>query len=403
MSVNQNAGARPQAPSQLAADPEPPTTYLTLLRNSPRHHQAFFLSVALQIVCIVTERLWLFAATDLADGAKLRQAVWFLLILVLSTLFVGYFAVHSVLQTNAVETAAFFIASLLLLSRLAVEFFNRADECDTAQTQAVCAAFLGLSTFFIIAAMCFTGTMFRDLEWKRYKAIGAEVGTRRMYKLYELFSAVRKLDLQFSLIALVTGLVFFVRNPAGDIATYALVANVALFGVEVAWERLGARGIKDESARALYGFWALSALLPSAIIAVAADAVSGGDVLLREASPSVRTTIAVMGALAVVNRIATVACSVALFYNFGPNYVGLRRIIMGDRKSKFNSRMRNLPPATDVKAGPSAAGAGAATPSALGGPAPAAPVVAPADVGVTLNPFDVATKKGADIAEWGRR
>jgi hypothetical protein len=41
--------------------------------------------------------------------------------------------------------------------------------------------------------------MFRDLKWKRYKAVGAEVDTRHMYLRYELFLAVKQVDLQVRL------------------------------------------------------------------------------------------------------------------------------------------------------------------------------------------------------------
>jgi hypothetical protein len=340
---------------------------LTLLRNSPWHHQAFVAVVVVQCAFLLAERAWLFSVTDLSSEAALRQAVYFLLVLCLSALFVLYFAVHSVLQANAFETAAFIVASLLLLARLAAEYFQRSDECATAGAQLVCAGFLGASLILVFLALGFTVSIYRDLAWKRYKAIGAEVATREMYQLYEIFSAVRKLDVQFSLITLITGLVFLVGGSggtsagggSGGAATAAqLAANVLLFAVELAWERLGDAGIKGESPHHLWAFWALSPLLPCFIVAIAADALTNADsaLLARAATGSLRYTIAAMGALAILNRLATVACSAFLYRNFGPRYVGLRRIIMSDRKVKFNSRKASY--ARDA-VGPPGAGAGA--------------------------------------------
>ena len=355
---------------------------MTMLRNSPWHHQAFVAVVVVQCASLLAERAWLFSVTDLTNEASLRQAVYFLLVLCLSALFVLYFAVHSVLQANAFETAAFIVASLLLMARLAAEYFQRSDECATAGAQLVCAGFLGASLVLVFLALGFTVSIYRDLAWKRYKAIGAEVATREMYRLYEIFSAVRKLDVQFSLITLITGLVFLVGGSGGSAgggsggaATAAqLAANVLLFAVELAWERLGDAGIKGESPHHLWAFWALSPLLPCFIVAIAADALTNADsvLLARAATSNLRYTIAAMGALAILNRLATVACSVFLYRNFGPRYVGLRRIIMSDRKVKFNSRKASYardtvgPPGAGAGAGAGAGGAGSGAASAGG-------------------------------------
>ena len=114
----------------------------------------------------------------------------------------------------------------------------------------------------------------QDLKWRKYKAIGADPGTRHLYlrsvlfmwvlmithtpsrgcvvscclpyeshprqgigactpltfasssRRYELFSALRKLDFQFSIILLITGIVFF--SDSADLVA-GLVPNVLLF------------------------------------------------------------------------------------------------------------------------------------------------------------------------------
>jgi hypothetical protein len=369
-------------------------SYWTLLKNSPRHHQFFFATVLVQCLCVVLERCLLILNTK---AENVRQDVWFFLVIMISVGFVGYFAVHSVLQTNAFETAAFFFASLLLITRLAVEYANNSDECAN-QSRVLCGVFLGVNLVFIIAAMAFTQIMYKDLEWKRYKAIGAEVSTRRMYKLFELFSALRKLDLQFSLIALITGLTFFVQGSTVT-STIALSVNCVLFIIELAWERLGDSGIKGEEPKALFGFWALSGALPICIILSTIDVISNGtNGLFGDASWSVRATIVVMGILAIVNRVATVVCSVLLFRNFGPNYVGLRRIIMGDRKGKFNQRAQQASFAPDsgvsmsVNNDPITAEAKAASTTST------STNNNPTSTGV-INPVDVALAVGV-VKEW---
>ena len=56
------------------------------------------------------------------------------------------------------------------------------------------------------------------------------------------------------------------------------------------------------------------------------------------ASITVQGTIAAFAVLAIINRIATVACSIILYRNFGERYAGLRRIFDGGRMRKFVPR-----------------------------------------------------------------
>jgi hypothetical protein len=183
--------------------------------------------------------------------------------------------------------------------------------------------------------------MAQDLRWTRYKAIGADPTVRRVYQRYELFSAMRKLDVQFSLIILVTGLVFM--SDSVDTLP-GLIPNIILFLIEIVWERIGVLGVQGESAAYLFAFWGLSLCLPAFILAVIF--VSGTNtasvcLLLRwecgcfsENVPGVRAvsssplfdrirdndeviTILIFAIMSLVSRVVTVASSVLLFREFG--------------------------------------------------------------------------------------
>jgi len=144
------------------------------------------------------------------------------------------------------------------------------------------------------------------------------------------------LDVQFSAITLITGLVFFVGAP-GPLSAPALGVNVFLFAVELIWERVGVAGITKESKPHLIVFWALSLLLPAFIIALGCEEVLSGNLFSRaKTGSSLRSLIVVMGVLALLTRVATVASSILLARAFGPEYVELRRILEGDRKAAFS-------------------------------------------------------------------
>jgi hypothetical protein len=64
-------------------------SYFTLFRNAPWRHRVFICVVMLQILCILTERLWLFSISDFSSDATTRASAWFLAVILLSLGFVG--------------------------------------------------------------------------------------------------------------------------------------------------------------------------------------------------------------------------------------------------------------------------------------------------------------------------
>lgn len=182
-----------------------------------------------------------------------------------------------------------------------------------------------------------------SLLWRKYKAVGAEVETRSMYRLYEIYSSVAKVDLQFSTMTLITGLVFFTFDDR--IANNATALNVVLFVIEIVWEWVGSRAVHKESAMAMYLFWTLSIFFPMFVINVGVER----DVLFQYASMTDTIIIYCTALVALVNRLITVALSVALFRNFGDKYHGLRRVLEGGdaiqrfEKAKVITRAEELP------------------------------------------------------------
>jgi len=356
-----------------AEDPEPSPAapascgsrflwYARLLRESPRRHQAFAALVVLQLFLLLVERAFLFSASfaKLRALGEEREALWFFLIIVVSAGFVGYFALHSMVETNGYELVMYAASSILLVARIGVEFGNRADECADGR-DAVCGAFLGLALACMAAALALSWGMREDLQWKRYKALGAQVATNEIYRRYELFNALRALDVQFSLLMLVTGFVFIVGEPAaGPRAGAATGALIALVLVEGAWDALGARGVDREHLPSLAAFWALSAATPLGLLLLLLESLLEGKLLSAALADSVRWTIFLMGVCAVCTRAGTVAVSALLFKNFGPNYVALRRIIEGDRRAQFSRGRAAKPARVENPLAAAGAGAGAA-------------------------------------------
>ena len=227
--------------------------YYGIIRHSPWYHQLFVCLVLVQLFFTVVERSVL-----LALAAATTDAFYFWGILVISALFATYYGVHSILAVNYLELAAFRIVTFWMMIRIILEFVNREEECSNGSGAALCLAFMLIAIVLNIVTFALTVWMLPDLKWKRYKAIGSEVHTQTMYRRFEMFSAVRKVDLQFSIITLFTGIVFCATSLRLRTAQFTLGANIVVFLVEGVWEVVGDRAVKREHELFMYAFWSLS-------------------------------------------------------------------------------------------------------------------------------------------------
>ena len=339
-----------------------------LIRVSPTKDRVFVALVLTQVFLTLVERVWLysFSFTPGSGGGRssspgspfFRESLWVFLAISTTACYVAYFALSSLLYTNYVEMLMYLVTSMVLLGRLLAEAVARSDECEGSNL-AACYTLLVLIGLCVLGAMGLSSSMMQELRVKRHKALGARTATQRVYFLYEVYAAVRTLDFQFALVTLITGLVFLTSTRAGPYAPLAVGLNVALLLCELAWNWLGREGIRRERAKLLWGFWALSPLLPAFILAVALETGTSGLLLVEAEGQTLRATIFVVGLLTIACRLATVALSYALYTLFGPDYVQLRRIIESDRSIVFQRRRANYAPTAAAVAAAAAAAAAA--------------------------------------------
>jgi hypothetical protein len=290
--------------------------------------------------------------------AAIRQATWICLVVAVSALFAGYYGMHAVISANAFELLTFFATTAALIARHLVAVGECSEDTgqigrSSSQEQYMCYGFMGTSIFLCIFNMVLVVFMYPDLLWKKYKAIGAEVSTRKLYRQYEIFMAVRKLDVQFSIVTLITGLIFFTFN--NEYAHVATAVNAVMVLIEVVWDWLGYAAIHQENQTAMYFFWATSLFLPMFIINVAVQHV----VLLRYIDyEPILIAVCIFAILTILNRAATVLISIGLYKNFGTKYAGLRRILQGGgalekfEKVRLNAELGSRTPVPSVVSNP---------------------------------------------------
>jgi len=174
--------------------------------------------VLVQCLYLIVNRIVLLIlftdSSDLSDTT--RASVWFFGIIVLSVLFVAYYAVHAILTVNVIELIVFRVLTAWLLVRVIIGYATTSGDCGVGEARLTCLGLLVIEVLFNITTFLLSISALDDLKWKRYKAVGPEVKVRAVYLRYELFSAFRKVDLQFSIFTLYTGVLYTATSLDGD-------------------------------------------------------------------------------------------------------------------------------------------------------------------------------------------
>lgn len=203
---------------------------IKLVRALRWQHQLFVFLVLLQCVYLIIDRIVQLALfTDWGGGlSSTRAAIWFCGIVIVAAVFVAYYAIHAILTVNLIELIVFRVLTVWLLVRCIVGYATSSGDCSAA-ARSTCLGFLVVEVVINLATFALSVSAIEDLRWKRYKAVGAEVQVRALYRRYELFSAFRKIDVQFSIVTLYTGILYTATSlDSNRTAQFALGASVAL-------------------------------------------------------------------------------------------------------------------------------------------------------------------------------
>ncbi len=270
--------------------------------------------------------------------------MWMFLMMVATAIFMAWFGVESIVKANAFEIGAFVGTSAFLIVRQTSDYVCYLNNSSNLEQDKLDCGTPGLSipaihSLFIATTLCnvaeliLSAVMVPDLRWTKYKAIGSDNSIRGLYKKYELFSSVRKMDLQFSVLLVISGMVFF-SHKTRDQET-GLAPTLLLAVTEVVWDRVGVHAIKRGDEWTLFMFWALSLVLPVYVSSVALVSLDNSNQYFDDirqgqdgsARPDRLVKIAVLAISCVLNRISTVVTSFLLYRHFGTDrYRALQRV-----------------------------------------------------------------------------
>jgi hypothetical protein len=321
---------------------------LQVLAQSPRGQQAFVGLALVQLVVLLAERCFVLAVAE-ERGLDRVVPVWFLFIVLVSSVFMLYYALRAVVYSNYAMFRVFLVAAALLLARIVAEFASRSrgETVCTGGSEAGCLAFLVLDVLIFLAEVGLSWVLMTELTWKRYKALGSSPKLQAAYGRWEMFSSTLLLDLQLSLVVLITGLAFFQLSSPVQFGI-----NLFLILIEVAWHHHGWTGARLASWELMCIFWILSIFLPLFLVSVTIDVASNTLPLLAGQDPAVLAIVAFVAATALLNRIVTVVLSVLIYRDFGPDWDQVRAILNRGvdpfRKGRLRQRdaMRHAPAPT---------------------------------------------------------
>ena len=308
---------------------------------------------------------------------EVRGSIYFFGLILISVFFVAYYAIHAIITVNVMELIVFRVLTVRrgsgpnnlsrshnsfflpapvrqvwLCIRVIIGFAQSSDDCRVGEAHSMCLGFMIVEVCFNIFTTLLSISALDDLKWRRYKAVGPEVKVRAVYMRYELFSVFRKIDLQFSIVTLYTGVLYTATNLATNrTAQFAFGANIALIFIEIAWDYFAKAAVRLADPYYMYSFWVLSIFLPVFICSLMWDYFAQNDNVFGTATLEVLVTVAVFSLLAIVNRVGTVICSVMLYGQFeSPQYPALQRMLSGSRLKEFHRGRQREPPEKKVVA-----------------------------------------------------
>lgn len=326
----------------------------------PAVGKAFLAVVAVDILVLIACSIAVIASNPPFGS------IFYSVLVMITSLFLTYFAADAVIQENSFQLSAFIVISLLLVLELVYHFvFDSVGRDSQKNASAVVNGLVEASLIVgMLGQMVFLGLwyfVFKSFGWRLFKRVGANAAFVSMFRQYQSFLSVLKIDVQFMInIVLLAGFFLEFQWALGVIIAVLLMTIVLSYGVVDF-------GIKQERKDIVLVFLGFSLLAPGyiiyKIIVIENDTSSIRNVSGAGSATTVRSVLVTLGMLAVLCRLACLSLCVVVMRNFGR---GLRNLVFDKEQTlvdKLKDGIRGL-------YGPEQSAAGAATAGSFESTAP---------------------------------
>eukprot|EP00003_Mantamonas_plastica_P021181 TRINITY_DN3422_c2_g1_i2.p1 TRINITY_DN3422_c2_g1~~TRINITY_DN3422_c2_g1_i2.p1 ORF type:complete len:295 (-),score=92.01 TRINITY_DN3422_c2_g1_i2:352-1236(-) len=190
------------------------------------------------------------------DRNDTRQVYTSTLIIISAVIFT-YFAFDGVRKENVYEHFCFLLMTLFIGFYIIYTYFAY----DKKETDIVYTIRLGAVALFEPINLVLGWKIYNNFGWRVYKEIGANVKFHDMFREYQIFFALLKIDWAIAIL-LVLMSAFFLFN----MEDWELYADIVACVVMLLWGGMGWRGVQSEESGFMYVFSAMWVVYPIYII-----------------------------------------------------------------------------------------------------------------------------------------
>jgi len=190
-----------------------------------------------------------------------------------NVILLSIFAIDGVLNENMFILLGFNFLSTFILAAVVYQFFDKQSRNTTEKL--VLDIRLAAVCIFTPSNFVLSFFAFRSWGWRIYRRIGASVHLKFMYRIYQVFVSLIRLDLQFGVnLILIAGLFLF-RN-------YELWIDVAVMLLTFGWAVMGWKAVRIENKTGCYLFLVFAFLHPAYLLYKFIHFASHGEEVLEK-------------------------------------------------------------------------------------------------------------------------
>jgi len=270
--------------------------------DSPIVRKLFLATITVEVLAVV--------GLTIAIMKTGQSAIELGIVLIVLWLFLLYFAIDGVVNENKFALVGFIVATLVECFYVIYQFIKKPTERKQHTVLARFVIVLALTSINLFLSWI----VLKSFGWKLYKKVGADSVLVAMYKTYQKFTTVLRIDLLAQvLLALMAGIYIFTEDQQGFIQGPEFIVDVIAVVLNFGWVVLGWQAIRRENIPLLWAFITTALVAPVYII------VKG--VLLRDkfahGDSFYLIPIIIVGVFTVITRISVLIWTFLTWRNFG--------------------------------------------------------------------------------------
>eukprot|EP00762_Andalucia_godoyi_P002122 ANDGO_02530.mRNA.1 hypothetical protein AMSG_03988 len=271
-----------------------------------------------------------------------HASTYYCILVLLTIIFLGYFGIDAVVQENSYQLVAFLLTTVLLTSRVVYSYvFARSDSNNKNLTE------VDQSLVFaamIVACVCqvlyipIGYKVYQSFGWKTFKRVGASSGIISMFKAYQIFLSIIKVDIQFCIVVTLMAGFFLDYHWAFGVIVSGLFVTLVFSYVVIDF------GIKQERSGIVLAYLLFSLFAPAYIVYKLIMIYEDEDLIKNvdngDSKDTTRYLLTISAVCALICRIGCMSTCIFCYTNFGKS---LKEIVFDKEHSLIEKLIHHSP------------------------------------------------------------